>query len=90
MKCPKLAGCPFYQEKMPLESGLGALYRKGYCETDNSKCARHIVATSLGPQYVPADLYPNMNKRAEQIIAENSAKTKPANLSSGTITEPIG
>ena len=74
MKCEKLAGCPFYQEKMPMESGLGAMYRKNYCETDRSKCARYLVATSLGPQCVPTDLYPNMNKRAEQIIAE---KTKP-------------
>ncbi|MFZ7102448.1 MAG: hypothetical protein ACOWWO_07300 [Peptococcaceae bacterium] len=74
MRCEKLAGCPFYQEKMPMESGLGAMYRKKYCETDKTNCARYLIATTLGPQCVPVDLYPNMSQRAEQIIAE---KTKP-------------
>ncbi len=72
MKCEKLDNCPFYQEKLPIESGLGAIYRKNYCESDKTKCARFTVATTLGPQYVPIDLYPNMNERANQIIAENT------------------
>lgn len=70
MKREKLAGCPFYQEKMPMECGLGAMYHKNYCETDKSKCARYLAAASLRQQRGPTDLYPNMNKRAEQIITK--------------------
>ena len=76
MVCEKLAACPFYNEKMPIDKGLGAVYRKTYCETDNSKCARHTVATALGPQSVPLDLYPNMTSRAEQIIANRDGENK--------------
>lgn len=72
MKCEKIANCPFYQQKMPIDSGLGAIYRRNYCETDKTKCARFMVASTLGPSYVPIDLYPNMADRAKQIIAENS------------------
>ncbi|MEL7609293.1 MAG: hypothetical protein AAGU74_07280 [Bacillota bacterium] len=74
MKCERLVSCPFYQEKMPIDSGLGCIYRKNYCETDKTKCARFIVLTALGPQYVPSDLYPNMNQRAEQIIADKKPR----------------
>ena len=65
MRCEKLEGCPFYLEKMPIESGLGAIYRQNYCETNKTKCARYLVAATLGAQYVPVDLYPNMNQHAE-------------------------
>ncbi|NLJ76208.1 MAG: hypothetical protein GX325_02980 [Peptococcaceae bacterium] len=69
MKCELLANCAFYQKKMPIESGLGAIYRQNYCEADKTKCARYIVATTLGRQHVPVDLYPNMHERAKKIIA---------------------
>jgi len=74
MECERLAKCPFYQNKMPIESGLGSLYRKKYCEGDKTKCARYLVVTKLGAEYVPDDLYPNMDKRAEEIVAKNSKK----------------
>ena len=64
-----------YNDKMPIDKGLGAVYRKNYCETNNAKCARYMVVTALGPQSVPLDLYPNMASRAEQIIA-NQGKEK--------------
>jgi len=69
--CEKLAKCPFYQGKMSMDSGLGALYKKNYCETDKSKCARYMVATTLGPDYVNDNLYPNMLDKAKEIIANN-------------------
>lgn len=70
MPCEKLSTCPFYNEKMPDNKGLGAVYRKTYCDASNAKCARYMVAIALGGQAVPLDLYPNMASRAEQIIAE--------------------
>lgn len=71
MPCEKLPGCPFYNQKMPIDKGLGAVYRKTYCDVSNKKCARYMVAVTLGAQSVPLDLYPNMTSRAEQIIADH-------------------
>ena len=69
--CEKLPGCPFYQGKMDINSGLGSMYRQKYCEGDKTICARYMVATQLGPTFVPADLYPNMSDRANTILKEN-------------------
>jgi len=69
--CKLLAGCPFFNDKMPIESGMGRLYKQNYCEGDFNKCARFKVATTAGREKVPVDLYPNMFDRAENIIKEN-------------------
>ncbi len=69
--CEKLAKCPFYQGKMDMESGLGAMYKKRYCEGDKTQCARYQIATTLGPEFVNDKIYPNMNNIAEKLIAEN-------------------
>ena len=69
--CEKLEKCPFYQGKMSMESGLGAMYKKKYCEGDKSICARYMVATTVGPEFVTNSLYPNMADKAKSIIEEN-------------------
>ena len=69
--CEKLEKCPFYQGKMDINTGLGRMYREKYCEGDKTICARYIVATQLGPEYVTTSLYPNMNNVAEKILAEH-------------------
>ena len=68
--CELLKGCLFFNDKMPEETGLGALYKKNYCQGDNSKCARFVVAKALGREKVPTNLYPNMLERANEIIAK--------------------
>ncbi len=70
-ECEKLAKCPFYQGQMSMESGLGALYKKKYCEGDKTTCARYRIATTLGPTFVNNDIYPNMSDVADKLIAEN-------------------
>jgi hypothetical protein len=70
MICENLKGCPFYNDRMS-EKGLGALYKKSYCEGDKTLCARYQVGSILGKEFVPADLYPNMFDRAEKIIQEH-------------------
>ncbi len=70
-QCEKLQKCPFYQGKMSMESGLGAMYKRKYCEGNKLECARYKVATTLGPEFVTDHLYPNMNDLAEKIISEN-------------------
>ena len=69
--CEKLQKCPFYQGKMNMDSGIGAMYKKKYCEGDKSTCARYIVATQLGAEYVTNSLYPNMNDAANKLLAEH-------------------
>jgi len=68
--CELLKGCLFFNDKMSIESGMGAIYKKNYCQSDNSKCARYMVAQQLGREKVPTNLYPNMIDRAKKIIAE--------------------
>ena len=67
-ECPSLPTCPFFNEKMPIESALGKIYKRKYCLGDNSTCARWMVAQALGKQNVPGDLYPNMREEAEKLI----------------------
>ena len=69
--CEKLAGCPFYQGTMDIESGLGKMYKQKYCEGDKTICARYRVATTVGKEFVTNSLYPNMDSKADKIIAEN-------------------
>ena len=70
MGCEYLQSCPFYNEKMDIDSGLGKIYRRSYCQGDKTQCARYMIATELGRESVPADLYPNMHDRAERILNE--------------------
>ena len=67
-KCEKFEKCPFYNDKMDCDSGVGAMYKKQYCEGDKTKCARYQVATKVGPHAVTNALYPNMQKKADEII----------------------
>ncbi len=70
-QCEKLEKCPFYQGKMSMESGLGAMYKRKYCEGNKLECARYRVATTLGPEFVTDKLYPNMDKIADKLIEDN-------------------
>jgi len=47
------------------------MYRKKYCEGDKTICARYIVSTQLGAEYVTNNLYPNMNDAADKLLAEH-------------------
>ena len=68
--CELLKECLFFVGKMSIEAGVGAIYKKNYCQTDNSKCARYIVAKKLGKDKVPASLYPNMYEKAKEIVSK--------------------
>ena len=54
-----------------MDSGLGSMYKKKYCEGDKTICARYMVATKLGPEFVTNNLYPNMTDMAKTILAKN-------------------
>ena len=71
MECEFLSKCPFYNDKMDIESSIGKMYKKRYCLGDKTTCARYILTTNLGKQIAPANLYPNMHSKAEKILNDN-------------------
>ena len=66
--CELLKGCLFFNDKMPLEVGMGKIFKEKYCQGDNSICARYMVAKSVGREKVPQNLYPNMKDKANEIM----------------------
>lgn len=79
--CEKLEKCPFYQGKMTMDSGIGSIFKKKYCEGDKTICARYIVATTLGPNFVPDTLFPkwqvipaSYNKASNPAVAPEPRK----------------
>lgn len=66
--CDCLEGCPFFNDKMPIDTGIGKIYKDKYCLSNFNDCARHQVKNKLGKEYVPVNLYPNMLERAKVII----------------------
>lgn len=71
MICENFKTCPFYNDKMDIESGLGKMYKAKYCEGDKTKCARYILCLELGKELVPVDLFPNMHDQAQKILKEH-------------------
>lgn len=70
MNCIKLNGCPFYNDKIQVEHGIGLIFKKKYCKGNFELCARYKVMQEAGEEYVPANLYPNMMDIAVDIIAK--------------------
>ncbi|MFZ5949105.1 MAG: hypothetical protein ACOYXC_00250 [Candidatus Rifleibacteriota bacterium] len=68
--CVCLPGCPFFNDKMPDNEGMGAIYKKKYCQGEFEKCARYMVFKALGKGRSPNSLYPNMIDQAKAIIAK--------------------
>ncbi|GAB4269224.1 MAG: hypothetical protein Kow0029_05120 [Candidatus Rifleibacteriota bacterium] len=69
-ECICLKSCPFFNDKMPSEKGMGAIYKKKYCLGNNTNCARYMVFKALGKGKVPDNLYPNMHEQAKKLISE--------------------
>lgn len=61
---------------MPIDRGLGQIQKEKYCEGDKTLCARYKVASSIGKQNEPLDLYPIMMKKANKIIEEYNRKKR--------------
>ncbi|MCR4940514.1 MAG: hypothetical protein K5930_10485 [Treponemataceae bacterium] len=69
--CERFVKCPFYQDKMVIETGVGSILKKKYCESNKHKCARYKVLCELGPEYVDNTLFPYMKDRALELIQLN-------------------
>lgn len=68
MNCEYLSACPFYNDRMPMDRGIGLIYKKKYCLGNQEFCARYVVMNELGQSHVSDALYPNMLDMARQII----------------------
>lgn len=69
--CERFVKCPFYQDKMVIETGIGKILKKRYCEANKKECARYMVLQSIGPEYVDNSLFPHMKDRAFELIQMN-------------------
>jgi hypothetical protein len=67
-ECELVEACPFFNDKMPIDKGMGAVYKDTYCRAERDSCARYIVRKALGKEKVPADLYPHMMLKAREIL----------------------
>jgi len=47
------------------------LMKKRYCLGDNTECARFMVASRLGKEKVPIDLFPGQTDRAMEILMKS-------------------
>lgn len=68
-ECELLKDCLISNNGMSPESGFGAVYMRRYCQGDSMKCARYMVASVLGQEEVPEELFPNMGPLARSMIA---------------------
>jgi len=68
MDCIMLSKCPFYNDKMPMDKGIGLIYKKKYCNGNNEQCARYKVYVEVGGRFLNNNLYPNMHDIAIEII----------------------
>ncbi|MCR5698811.1 MAG: hypothetical protein K6G52_04105 [Treponemataceae bacterium] len=69
--CSRLEKCPFYKNKLIIEMGVGDFLKKEYCLSGNyDKCARLLVASTVGVEYVDDTLYPNNLDKAKKIISQ--------------------
>jgi hypothetical protein len=67
--CEKLPACPFFHDQLPDMPEIADRLKAAYCRGDNSECARYMVASTIGPSHVPANLFPRHVFRAQKIIA---------------------
>ena len=69
--CKFITTCPFFTGRMDDSKGLGAMYKKHYCLGSSKNCARYIIASKLGKEKMPANLYPHQKDRAIQLLDDN-------------------
>jgi len=68
--CELLKTCIFFNDKMADMPAVADLMKKRYCESDFVACARMKVVKTLGREKVPADLFPNQDDYAREVIGK--------------------
>ena len=66
--CECLPNCIFFHDKMPNKPAFAELLKQRFCLGDNKMCARYQVRCALGPDGVPADLFPNQSDKVRALL----------------------
>ncbi len=69
-ECECLKGYPFFNDKMANMPSLSGMYKKQFCLSDNSLCARHMIFKNLGKEKVPPELFPNEIEKAKKFLEQ--------------------
>ena len=69
-ECKIAKSCPFYTGKDASQpAAVTNWLRTHYCRGNFAMCARHTVHEVMGMEYIPADLFPNEQVRAHEIVS---------------------
>ena len=67
--CPRYGTCRFFESPAAADKGpIVEIERNRYCLEDSAHCARYQVASVLGEDAVPADLFPHETARAADVV----------------------
>ena len=66
--CASLDKCTFFNDQMKDMPSMADMYKREFCRDDFRRCARFRVKRALGKEAVPPDLYPNMDRKADELI----------------------
>jgi hypothetical protein len=70
-ECRIAKSCPFYTgQAIDSTAAISKWLRDHYCQGNSAICARHTIHEAIGQEFVPADLYPNEQVRAFQILSQ--------------------
>ncbi len=70
-ECRIAKSCPLYHSQANSQaSAVSNWLKTHYCRGNFALCARHTIHEAIGQEYVPADLFPNEQARAQQIVAQ--------------------
>lgn len=67
-KCELIEKCIFFENQIIEMPSTATAFKQLYCEQNYEKCARYMVAKTIGFDKVPDDLYPGQRDQAEKII----------------------
>jgi len=68
--CERLGKCPIVNDTAAGSTADFEKIKKAYCYEHSSQCARYMVLTAVGGDFVPNDLLPEQVEEAKEIIEE--------------------
>ena len=72
--CEFLTKCLFFNDKLENMPKASDMMKNMYCRWNYTKCARYMVAITLGKSAVPGDMYPADQRRANEMLLHYDIK----------------
>jgi len=70
-ECRIAKSCPLYRSQANNQPAAVSNWLKThYCRGNFAMCARHTIHEAIGQEFIPADLFPNEQARAYQIVSQ--------------------